>query len=96
MLDILCDFLMIQKNVNNGVTYPDEKPKDATPKKDPAPKSTLPPQAMSRPKTSGGPGLANRPILPSKPMPMKNAFCAGSNADISEANIDMSTGMLNK
>jgi hypothetical protein len=94
MLDILCDFLIISKDINNGVNYPDAKTK-STPKKD-SMKSALPPSANSRPKTSGGPGLGNRPILPSKPMPMKNAFCAGSNADISEANIDMSTGMLNK
>ena len=93
MMDILCDFLMISKEINNGVEYPTRKA-NATPKKDAAPKSTLPPAANSRAKTSGGPG--SRPQLPSKPVPLKNAFCAGSNADISEANIDMNTGMLNK
>ena len=93
MLDILCDFLMISKDVNDGVEYPTPKV-SSTPKKDAAPKSSLPPSANSRAKTSGGPG--SRPQLPAKPMPLKNAFCAGSNADISEANIDMTTGMLNK
>ena len=95
MLDIWCDFLTICKDVDDGVDYPTKK-NDMTPKKDLIPKNNLPPAANSRPKTSGGPGLGNRPQLPSKPVPLKNAFCAGSNADISEANIDMNTGMLNK
>jgi hypothetical protein len=94
MLDILCDYLIIVKEVENGVQYPTKK--EISPNKDFGVKNSLPPAANSRPKTSGGPGMANRPTLPSKPMPMKNAFCAGSNADISEANIDMNTGMLNK